>query len=340
MTGKNLNSIASEINLRANAHPIGKLQEIRRQLKGLQRLPTQNIFTRSTTFERENYAFHHGGRKELQFNIGIERLGGADELRYGVAFSLETSQTLPKINVLIPKVRLFNDFIQLYPDQYADMRMWHYHGRLSADYIPTSIASELIAKDVFILLGKRQPLEQLDYESILNCFDRLLPLYRYVESAGALPPIPTVTVAPFQFRPGFSPRTPSTKVSLAARELEISLRHNVLQEALCHGLEDEYGAENVGDEQASGVGTSIDVVVRHKEKFHFYEIKTALSPRACLRQALGQLLEYAFWPGAQEASRLVVVGESALDQEGTEYLRTLKERFSLPVEYKQIVAKR
>jgi hypothetical protein len=336
MTGKNLDSIVSEINSLAKTHPIGMLPEIRKELKGRKRLPA-HIFTPLTT--SEEWAFHHGGRKELQFNIGIEPPGGADELRYGVAFSLETNQTLPKIDVLIPKVKLFNDFMQLYPEQYTDMRMWHYdeHEQRSTDYMPTSIPPELVTEGVFIFLGKRQPLEELDYEALLNCLDRLLPLYKYIEGGGALQPISTVTVAPFEFRPGFAPRTPSATVSLAERELDINLRHNVLQQALCHRLADEYGTENVGDEHPSGVGTSIDVVVRHKGKFHFYEIKTAQSPRACLRQALGQLLEYAFWPGSQEAVRLVVVGESALDQEGTEYLRTLKKRFSLPVEYEQIV---
>jgi hypothetical protein len=335
MTGKNLDSIVSKINSLAKTHPIGMLQEIRKELKGLQHPPTQDIFTSLTT--SEEWAFHHGGRKELQFNIGIERLGGADELRYGVAFSLETSRTLPKIDVLIPKVKLFNDFMQLYPEQYADMRMWHYYGQRSTDYMPTSIPPELVTEGVFIFLGKRQPLERLDYEALLNCLDRLLPVYKYIESGGALQPISTVTVAPFEFRPGFAPRTPSATASLAVRELDINLRHNVLQEALYHRLADEYGKENVGVERPSGVGTKIDVVVRYKGKLHFYEIKTAQSPRACLRQALGQLLEYAFWPGSQEAVRLVVVGESALDQEGTEYLCTLKKRFSLPVEYEQIV---
>ena len=43
------------------------------------------------------------------------------------------------------------------------------------------------------------------------------------------------------------------------------------------------------------------------------------------------------WPGAQEAVRLIVAGENALDKEGEEYLRCLRNRFSLPIEYEQIV---
>lgn len=131
-------------------------------------------------------------------------------------------------------------------------------------------------------------------------------------------------------------KTTSAVVLRVQRELDINLRHNVLQKALYDKLVGTYGADNIRTELASGVGTLIDMVVRHVGEFWFYEIKTAHSPRACLRQAIGQLLEYTFWPGAQEATRLIVVGESPLDDEGLEYLRTLRERFSLPIEYEQI----
>lgn len=331
---KLLDSIVSEINLRAKEHSIGELQEIRKGLKGKQRL-RQGIFPKPA---REDWVFHYGGREELQFNVGFERVDGIDELRYGVAFSLQTSKWLPKIDVLIPKARLFNDFIQLYPDKYADMRMWwHYRGERSSDYVPTSIPPELITEGIFIFLGKRQPLGGLDYELILDDLDRLLPLYKYVESSGGLQPISAVTIVPFAFRPGCTIKPSSTIASQVQRELDISLRHNELQEALYRQLADKYGAENVGTELSSGVGTSVDVVVRQEDEFWFYEIKTAFSPRACLRQALGQLLEYSFWPGSQEATRLIVVGEAALDEGGEEYLITLRKRFSLSLEYEQII---
>jgi hypothetical protein len=333
MSNENLDLIASEINLRAENHQIGKLQDIRKELKRLEQRPTKKIFSEMTI--SNEWAFHHGGRRELQFNIGIE---DASHLRYGVAFSLETSRTLPKIEILIPKISLFNDFIQAYPEQYADMRMWHYYdGQLSHEYMPTSIPPELINKGVFIFLGQRQSLNKLNYDTILSCFDRLLPLYKYIESNGTVQPISTPTIRPFEFQSGFMPRVSSARASLPERELDINLRHNIFQEALYNKLVEKYGDDNVGGEIQSGVGTNIDIVVRHKGQFHFYEIKTAKSPRICLRQALGQLLEYAFWPGSQEAVRLVVVGETELDDEGAKYLHELKKRFSLPLEYENIV---
>jgi hypothetical protein len=77
-------------------------------------------------------------------------------------------------------------------------------------------------------------------------------------------------------------------------------------------------------------------VVRRKPGYWFYEIKTGDTVRACLREAIGQLLEYSFWPGAQEAVRLVVADERPMEKSAEEYLRCLRTLFSLPIDYEQI----
>ena len=103
-----LTTIVNEINNRAKQYNVGALQQIRKEILGFKRLPSREIFTSVTTFD--DWAFHHGGRKELQFNIGLESLEGGGEIRFGVAFSLECSQSLPSIDILVPKIDLFNDF--------------------------------------------------------------------------------------------------------------------------------------------------------------------------------------------------------------------------------------
>lgn len=335
MNAIDLHTITRELNSRARTHIIGSLQEVRADLKHLARQAGQDIFT-SQTIHNE-WAFHHGGRSELQFNIGVEDISGTAELRHGVAFSFETSRTLPSIDVLVPKVRLFNELMRLYSELYEDMRMWHYQEARSSDYMPGPIPSELVTESVFVFLGRRLPFDRIDYELILDDFDRLLPLYKYVESGGESQPISMPSAARFSFRPGCSIKASSAKATQVQRQLDVSLRHNELQVALYRRLVSLYGAEHVGTELPSGVGTSVDVVVRRAEGYWFYEIKTGHSPRACLREAVGQLLEYAFWPGTQEATRLIVVGETAIDKDAEECLRRLKERFALPIEYEQTV---
>jgi hypothetical protein len=329
-----LKDVALEINRRAKAHPFGALQKIRTVLKGLQRPPTPHIFTSLSI--SETWAFHFGGRSELQFNIGIE--GSGRSLRYGVAFSLKTSRTLPDISILFPKIKRFNDYISLNADTFSDMRMWHYEKeKRSHDSMPSPVAPELAKQGVFIFLGLQQSLQSLDYELILDGFYRLLPLYKYVEDSKVLEPITAATKGSFKFQSGCTSKKSSTAATLAQEVLDIDLRHNQLQKALHHRLVRRFGKENVGAEIQSGVGTSIDVAVKRRDgEYWFYEIKTGQSPRACLRQALGQLLEYAFWPGSQVAKRLVVVGESALDDDAKSYLRILKEKFALPLDYEQI----
>jgi hypothetical protein len=334
-TAFDITPVAHDLNTRAQqTHRIGKLQFLRGELKGLSRRPGTAIFSAQTIHPR--WAFHHGGRTELQFNIGLENVSGRNELRHGVAFSFQRSQTLPDpVGRLIPKVRLFNDYLRLYPDHYGYMRMWHYQNeQRSGDYPPGPVMPELAVPGTFVFLGKRQPVDAVDHEVILDDFDRLLALYSYVEGGGR----ERSEVAPgelgFNFRPGVADRAPSATVSLAERELNITLKHNLLQATLCRRLVAKHGADSVRSEQPSGLGTMIDVVLqRRPDEYWYYEIKTALSPRACMREALGQLLEYAYWPGMREASRLIICGESPLDADGQEYVDELRRRFQLPVSY-------
>src|SRR4051794_10143662 len=102
---RDCNIIAKELNSRSAGHPIGQLQSIRKALKAFRRLPSREIFTDRTI--HKEWAFHHGGRTELQFNIGLEVVDGIERLHHGVAFSFQLSQTLPDIDVLVPKARLF-----------------------------------------------------------------------------------------------------------------------------------------------------------------------------------------------------------------------------------------
>jgi len=325
-----LTSIAVEINQRAETHWFGKLQEIRAELKGT-RYRSRQIFTAQTIFEEKDFAFHYGGRTELQFNIGFEP---EKQFRYGVAFSLEASRSLPEPEkVLVRKAQRFNEFMRIYPDQFSDMSMWCWDkNQRSPNFVPSQINADLMTRGMFIFLGKIQPVMDLNYDLILEDFDRLLPLYKFVEGAALFPEASITARSKFQFRPGCRVRAAKTIVSLAERQLNISLRHNEIQMALHKHLCSIYGENHVGVERESFDG-KIDVVVRKDNKFWFYEIKTAMSARACIREGLAQLLEYSFWPGAQVAEKLIIVGEPPLDEQTKEYLVTLRQKFALPLEY-------
>lgn len=337
---KTIPEIAEHLNELAANYDIGRLQEIRKELKGFSRRPGSKIFSAQTI--EEHYAFHHGGRSELQYNIGFDGSGGK-QLRHGVAFSLEPSQTLPDIEVLRPNIARFNEYIAQFAQRFPILRMWHYEYDYDAreyirseDYLPCPIQSSLIEPKNFIFAGWINPIKKVDCDQILGDFDRLLPLYRYVESKKNLPLIEVHDDEQFNFTPGCTIKKTSAKARRSSDPVNVSLRHNVLQEKLYQQLVKEYGKKNVGTEHRSGNGMRIDAVVRAKGEHYFYEIKTYSNARACLRDAIGQLLEYSEWPGGQNAKRLIVVGEPRLCRDGKKFLKELTERYGLPVEYLQL----
>jgi hypothetical protein len=333
-----LASIAREIDKRAESRPIGRLQELRKEIKGLKRLPTHHIFSSQTIFEDKGYAYHAGarGRAELQFNIGFEPADRPKSFMHGVAFSLEPSQTLPDPEVVLsPKVDRFNDFLRCYPQEFSDLRMWHNaEGTPSSNYPPTPISDDLVKRYVFIFLGRWQPVGKINYELVLDDFGRLLSLYRFVEGTAARPAVPETT-GRFQFKPGCTVKRAATTATMAKGQLNVNLRHNEIQWGLHKHLASLYGSRAVGTECSSGTGGKVDVIVRRGDQFWFYDIKTAPTARACIREALAQLLEYSFWPGGREAKRLVVVGEPFLDGDSQVFLARLKKQFSLPISYQQ-----
>jgi hypothetical protein len=101
----------------------------------------------------------------------------------------------------------------------------------------------------------------------------------------------------------------------------------------------ENGPNSIRTEYSTALRTRIDTVVQSDLGKIYFEIKTGSSARACIREALAQLLEYAYWPGSEEPARLVIVGEPPLDPTAAKYIEALNSRFGLGLDYRQIVIK-
>jgi len=330
-----LSEIIAEIEKRAQGRGIGHLQEIRKGLKGLSRSAGNSIFSPQTTFG-EKYAYHYGGRGELQFNVGTDKPG---MFRHGVAFSFESSRSLPNPEeALLTSVRRFNEFIDLHSAEYSDMSMWEWdrNDRRDSDRPITSIRPNLVRRGMFVFAGKMQPTDSIDLDLIVDDLDRLLAMYQFVEGRDEFPTLIVDTVD-VPFRPGCTIKRRYATASLAERILNIDLRHNELQSLLYEELQHEHGENNVTTEWKAATG-KVDVVVRPEEgHLWFYEIKTSLSARACIREGLAQILEYSYWLSGIEPEKLFIVGEPRLDPEANQYLARLRERFSIPIEYRQCV---
>ncbi|HET7460711.1 MAG TPA: hypothetical protein VFJ82_05670 [Longimicrobium sp.] len=329
--------IAATINEKAGKYRFGALQKLRKELKGLQKTHSVLFDLDTEWVARDEYAYHLGGRQELQYNVGYEEVDGVKVFRHGVAFSLEKSQrALDVVENLLPKISRFNEFVAIHPDKYRHLTMWYWSNkRWGGEFPLTRITADLAAPENFIMIGRRTSSPLVDVDLVLRDFDELLPLYQFVESSGrAVFPSVDRSISGLYFHPGHRPAvTNTTRTSAPERVLAIELWHNEIQTKLYNFLVAEFGANAVGTEQLNGPGNRVDVVVRFGRSHVYYEIKTYSSGRACLREALSQLLEYSYWPSSQEAERLVVVGTNPATPEEEAYLETLRARLRIPVYY-------
>lgn len=161
---------------------LGEFYRIRRELKG-KGYDHGGLFQRSRGGSR-GYAFHRGGRKELQFNIGFE---DDHYFRYGVAFSLEAGQDLPDpIETLDSRIEAFNAIIPMQP-RLARFYMWVHHQNGDVTEYPAGpIPTNVLANGNFIFLGQKESLAGRGVtaallERAVDTLLDLLPLYEAIE---------------------------------------------------------------------------------------------------------------------------------------------------------------
>ncbi len=145
----------------------------------------------------------------------------------------------------------------------------------------------------------------------------------------------------FEFRSGHNTKKTGVTVASASTKPQTStLLHNEIQNQMYESLVKKHGKGCVGTEVPTGDGTAIDIVVNTKDFCWFYEIKTDSSVRVCIRQAIPQLLEYAYWQGDNSrADKLIIVSPKALTPQAAAYLAFLKGQFKLNIYYEQFQIK-
>ena len=335
-----ITDITNAIEEQAPGYAFGELQAIRERLKDKQ-WRSNTIFKARTI--HENYAFHYGGRTELQFNIGFEwEENGEMVLRHGVAISLKRGASINQIDdAILTRIARLNEYLESHTNDFTDFFMynsWYDSDDWSGYHTLRPVPPEIVELDAFIFIGKQQSASEVNIALILRDFDRLLPMYMFVEGSGD--PSTGAAETPADFQPGLTRKPSSSTVSMAERRLNKALRHNDIQYALGQYLIRQYGDDTVRDEYRSGNRTRVDLAVKQGDEFTYYEIKIGETARHCIRQAIGQLLEYSYWPQARRASRLIVVGEPILDSDAAKYLTDLRSEFDLPIHYQQFDMKK
>ncbi|MCX5848204.1 MAG: hypothetical protein NTW65_01960 [Deltaproteobacteria bacterium] len=146
-----------------------------------------------------------------------------------------------------------------------------------------------------------------------------------------------IPVGKFEFRAGHNAKKTGVIIGKAPKTSHAAtLLHNKIQNELYKQLTAKYGAGCVGTEVPTGAGTAIDVVIKTDTFCWFYEIKTTSSVKSCIRQAIPQLLEYAYWQATDDrADRLIIVAPKKITPQAAKYLTFLRDRFKLNIHYEQ-----
>lgn len=322
---RSIESLYPELNQKLFGRMAGELPALRKQRYNL--INIEPFFHGGAGDER--YIYHRGGRTELQFNIGYEETEEGTNFRHGVAFSVKSGHGID-LSIFAPKIARFNKFMEDHADDFQDFKMWHHPIGKSreGDFDPGIIPPE--RQTGFIFLGKRQPAKDpIDVETLLDDFDRLMPIYRYVERFDVSPnPVPYEKQ--LRLEAGNGTRVGGGTVRMVAREYERAKRHSDIQNALYDYLKARYPGQIVGAEKQC-----VDLHVDFGDKYWLYEIKTAWTAKKCICEAMGQLLQYAYWPDREGPERLIIVGEPALTEDAAKYMAGLRKRFSLNIYYQK-----
>ena len=131
------------------------------------------------------------------------------------------------------------------------------------------------------------------------------------------------------------------EIHIVHEKIKKKLIENIKKNRFILGNEYEIDTSFLSEEHEVNNINYIDLVAKAKnqnkqEIIIFFEIKTVPDARLCIRQALGQLMEYSYFPKVENAQKLIVVGTGEKTQDVQEYIDSLNIDFKLPIDYLQI----
>ncbi|MCH2057561.1 MAG: hypothetical protein MK214_13330 [Thalassotalea sp.] len=105
-------------------------------------------------------------------------------------------------------------------------------------------------------------------------------------------------------------------------------KHSEMQNKLVDYLRNKYRSARIEMEE-----NNIDVVMETGKEFTLFEVKSSQSPVYCIREALGQVLSYAYKCNTRKTKRIVVVGVSKPTEQERNFISYLCDHISIPFSY-------
>jgi len=134
-----------------------------------------------------------------------------------------------------------------------------------------------------------------------------------------------------QLRKGVSKKNLEPHVRSVNKTYMVSMLHNEIQQSLYKKLKNDFGKNKVFMEK-----NFVDITVLNGDMAILYEVKPYGAVKQCIREALGQLLEYS-WKQRELAGnvKLVIVGPSKPNKLDKNYIKYLKDDIGISFDYMQ-----
>lgn len=124
--------------------------------------------------------------------------------------------------------------------------------------------------------------------------------------------------------------TGDTERSVSGGKVKVSKAHDRMQQSLFDHLAEIHGTQNVRMEV-----DGVDILLQIRGEVTLFEVKPHMSVTLCIREALGQLLEYSWRLGkSKPVKELVVVGYAEMTQEEEQYFEYVRSSIGLPLRYR------
>lgn len=138
----------------------------------------------------------------------------------------------------------------------------------------------------------------------------------------------------FDFKHGKASNTGEYTKSTSNRKTKVRRRHGEITDDLYEYLISKgFKKENISVEKTRVGGAIVDAVLKHDDEFDLFEIKTSNTALKNIRQALGQIFEYALMDREISCKRLVIIGPAKLTKQEQDYFNRLKCLIQIKLEY-------
>lgn len=286
------------------------------------------------------YVYQHNGRKFPQYNIALEN----GMFRFGIAISFQPGRDIPDpCNSYV----LCNAFYRF--AEYTDSVSFSTNGYKYYIYKPKrafvsadAIDESLIAPGNFIFFGKMVDFcnSETTWEDVCKTLNELYSMYKY----SIIPGVSGVSCPKTTNTTNFADEDIQTTIrKITGGVQQVANIHKKLQQRLIKELEMQYPKSQgyiIETEKVLSDGNRrIDVCLNQTNTtlLRYYEIKCYMDLRSCIREAIGQLLEYLMWDDKDsKEAELYIVTQHTLSKTADRYLKNLSCKYGIIIRYQQI----